>query len=355
MRYRVQPVISIILFLILVLQGFHYVWAGPTNGTYEVVEYGFGAGGTEGSGNGTYSVNGIAGEINGDTASNGTYSVGSGLVFTQMANVPPAPTFTNPGNSYDRLQFILNTGGNPSDTEYAIAISSDDFVTTFYVQNDNTIGTVLGSEDWQTYANWGSGTGEYATGLNQNTTYKIRVKARQGGYTESGYGPTASATTQVPTLTFGVSANTITFNNLNSGNSYTDSSKSTTLTTSTNAYSGYTVYGRVTSPLTSGATTISNYASSNASPTVWSGTGFGYSTNDSNLTGGTADRFTNGGPKYAGFSLSSPGDPVADTPGPILSPIVNEQFTVSYRLTAPNTQTAGTYTTTILYVVVPTF
>jgi len=341
--------------LILFLYSTLPVFAGPSNGTFELKEYGFGSGGTEASSNSDYSVNGIVGEINGANASNATYTVGSGLIFTMMANVPPAPTFTNPGNSYDRLLIILNDGGNPTDAQFAIAISTDNFVTTRYVQNDNTIGAVLGAEDWQSYANWGSGTGEFVTGLNPSTEYKIKVKARQGNYTESGWGPESTATTDVASLTFSVSSKTVTFANLNSGNSYTDTSQSTVLTTSTNAYNGYIVYGRTTNALASGANTIPHYGSPNSAPTTWTGTGFGYTSNDSSLAGGTANRFTSSGPKYAGFTNSAPGDPVADNPGPLTSSISNEAFTLSYQVTADAATRAGTYQTTIIYVIVPTF
>ncbi|MCX7997200.1 MAG: hypothetical protein N2691_05635 [Patescibacteria group bacterium] len=331
--------------------------AGPSNGIYTLQEYGFGAGGTENSSNGTYGLQGIIGEVAADPAGNGTTTVGSGLIFTNMANVPPAPSFTNPGNHYDRLQFIVNTGSNPADTEYAIEIrsSADAYATARYIQDDGTVGSTLGPEDWQTYADWGGAAGEFVTGLSQDTTYRIRVKANQGNFTESGWGPDATAATVLPTLTFGVSANSVVFSNLNAENSYTDSSKNTVLTTSTNAYNGYIIYGRVTQPLTFGSYTIANYASGNASPTLWSGTGFGYTTSDSSLTGGTADRFTSGGPRYAGFSTSSPGDPVADNAGPILTPVIDEEFTVSYRVTTNANQVAGDYRSTIVYIVVPTF
>lgn len=329
--------------------------AGPSNASYELVEYGFGNGGTKNSTNGTFRLNAVAGEQNGGLGSNGTYKIGDGLIFTHLANVPPAPTFSNPSSNYDRLRFILNQGGNPSDAEYAIAISTDNFTTTNYVQNDNTIGSVLGSEDWQTYSAWGSGSGEYITGLTSSTTYKIKVMARQGDFTQTGYGPEASSATVDPTLTFSVSANSITFDNLNSGNSYTDSSKSTVLTTSTNAYNGYIVYAHETAPLTSSSTTIANYAGTNSTPTSWTGTGFGYTTDDANLSGGTANRFTSGGPNYAGFVTSLPGDPVADHAGPVTTAISNEVFNIGYRVTVPSTQNAGTYTTRIIYIVVPTF
>lgn len=84
--------------------------------------------------------------------------------------------------------------------------------------------------------------------------------------------------------------------------------------------------------------------------------GFGYTTNDSNLSGGTANRFTAGGPKHAGFTTATPGDPVADHTEVIEDPTVtNEQFTITYRVTASETTTAGAYTNTVIYVVVPTY
>lgn len=272
-----------------------------------------------------------------------------------QAHVPAAPSFSNVATNYDRLKFILDDGNNPTDATFAIAISKDDFVTTQYVQSDLTIGNTLGAEDWQTYSAWGGASGSTITGLLANTTYKIKVKAEHGDFTESPYSQTASAATVDSTLTFAVDSPSLTFSSLGPSNSYTDSSKSTVITTSTNAYSGYVVYGWDTQPLTKGSDTIANYGSTNASPTTWSGTGFGYTTDDNNLTGGTADRFTNGGPKYAGFGTSGPGDPVADHAGPITTPISNESFTVSYRVTGDSLTKSGTYATTVIYTVAATY
>ncbi len=331
--------------------------SGPQSTTYELKEYGFGAGGIDGNTSPTYSMFATLGEIDTDTLSSTTYRSGNGLVFTLQANTPATPGFTNPASNYDRLKITVDNGGNPTDSTFAIAISTDNFVTTNYIQNDSTIGSVLGSEDWQSYSAWGGASGFYVTGLSNNTTYKIKVKARQGNYSESDWSQTASSTTSNPSLTFGLDASTVTFNNLNSANSYTDSTKSTTVTTSTNAYNGYIVYGRDTNALTYTAlgSTIPQYSSPNSAPTTWSGTGFGYTSSDDSLTGGTANRFTNGGAKYAGFTTTSPGDPVADHSGGVISPVTNEQFTVSYRVTADSQNTAGKYTTTVLYVVLPTY
>ena len=323
---------------------------------YEFREYGFDSGGTTSAEMANYSLFGSSGNVDQGVLDFTSYRLGAGLTYVIKANVPPAPTLSNAGSTYDRLQVILDNGGNPSDTLFAIAISSDDFETTRYVQDDGTIGDTLGIEDFQTYADWGSGTGTTITGLTPNTTYKVKAKARQGNFTESEFGPASTGVaTSVPSLTFGVDADTVTFNNLNPGNSFTDSTKSTTITTSTNAYNGYIVNAHVTQPLTFGSASIANYASPNSAPTTWSGFGFGYTTNDTSLTGGTADRFTNGGAKYAGFTTSSSGDPVADHAGPVTSAISNEQFTVSYRVSTDTSQTAGQYTTTVIYTVTPDY
>lgn len=332
--------------------------AGPQSTNYELVEYGFGSGGTEATGTEStnYSIFGTAGEVEYGKLDSTSFSTLNGLVWTLQASVSAAPTLTNPSSNYDRLKFTLNSAIGPADTKYAIGISTDDFASdNRYIQSDGTIGNTLGAEDWQTYPEWGGSSGMYVTGLESSTTYYIRVKAEQGNFTESRWSLSSNATTSDPSLTFGLSAYTLTFSNLGASNSYTDNSKITTLTTSTNAYNGYIVYGRVTQPMTSGSNTIANYASPNSSPTTWSGTGFGYTTNDSDLTGGTPDRFTNGGPKYAGFGTSTPGDPVADHLGPVLNAIVDEEFDITYRITADSSTPAGTYTSTVIYVVVPEY
>lgn len=339
----------------------HVTWAGPASTNFELKSYSFGAGGDSLSST-NFKLYGTAGELELGRLSSTNFKLGSGLTYLLKVNVPPAPTVTNPGTNYDRLLVVVNTGSNPSDATFALQISTDSsFVSDVnYIKSDNTIGPTLTTSDFQTYANWGSGSGEYVTGLAAGTTYYVRAKARQGSvnFTESEWGPaTAGITTSSPTLTFSTSNSSITFSNLNAGNSYTDSSQTTVLTTSTNAYNGYVVNARETQALThtvDGTTTISNYASANSSPTSWSGAGFGYTTDDNDLSGGTNTRFSSG-TKYAGFTTSSPGDPVADHAGPVLSAISNETFTISYRVTTDATKKAGKYTTTVLYNVVPEY
>jgi hypothetical protein len=353
-KQTLREILGIIFFLLILPIE---VMAGPVSPHYELKTYSFGAGGLgNASDSAGVQMNANVGDLNGQPLNSDRYKVQPGLNFTQQANLPPAPTLTNPGSAYNRLKLIIATGGNPTDATYSIAVTTDNWVSTKYIQSDATIGDTLGNEDWQTYDNWGSAAGRYITGLQGSTYYKVKVKARAGKFTETAWSDEAGAATAAPSLTFGVSNNELTFDILLPENSWTDSSKSTILTTSTNAYNGYAVYGHETAPLTYGTHTIADYGSPNADPTTWSGTGFGYSTNDNSLIGGDADRFTNGGPKYAGFTSAIPGDPVADHIGPIVeTPISNEQFTVSYRVTASANHVAGKYTNTVLYIAVPVY
>lgn len=181
------------------------VLAGPTSTNYELKDYIFGGGGTQDSDSTNYSIFGVVGETEFGKPGSTSYKAGVGLVYTLQANVPPAPTFTNPSSFYNKLKIVINQGGNPTDAKYAIAISTDNFATdTKYIQNDNTVGATLGLEDWQTYTGWGGATGVNIIGLSSNTTYTVKVAAKRGNYTETGFGPTAQASTINASLTFDI-------------------------------------------------------------------------------------------------------------------------------------------------------
>ena len=181
----------------------------PASTNYKLKDYGFGSGGASNATSTNYAMDVISGEQSAGKLTGAAYDAGTGLAFTNQANVPVAPTFSNPSNYYNKLQIILNTSGNPTDTKYAIAISTDNFVTTNYVQSDNTVGSAPGAEDYKTYTNWGGAGGTFVIGLNANTTYKVKVKAIQGKFTETGYGPIATASTVNPTLSFGIYTDTL--------------------------------------------------------------------------------------------------------------------------------------------------
>jgi hypothetical protein len=184
--------------------GASLLFAMPASTNYQLKDFGYGGGGVANGTSSNYAIEGIAGEQNATQLDGATYDLGPGLQFTNQANVPPAPTFTNPSNYYNKLALTLATGGNPTDTLFAIAISTDNFVTTNYVQSDNTVGATLGLEDYQTYSAWGGGSGFTVIGLTASTTYKVKVKAWQGKFTETGYGPEATAATVGARLTFDI-------------------------------------------------------------------------------------------------------------------------------------------------------
>lgn len=185
------------------MTGFAVFAALPGTGNYELRDYGFGTGGGTTS-TGNYGIEGIAGELGGNSLGTSNYGLRPGLLGSQLANVPAAPTWQNPDDWYNKLRLIIDPSGNPGDTTFAVAISTDNFATTRYVQSDSTIGPALGPEDFRTYSGWGSGSGMNVIGLMPNTTYQVKVKARQGEFSETGFGPTASAATVQASLVFDI-------------------------------------------------------------------------------------------------------------------------------------------------------
>jgi hypothetical protein len=364
MKLNANLLIGILGSLLIWILGFFLIapsaFAGPASQHFQLLEYGFGTGGTDTGMNSTnFKMFGTAGEIESGRSYSTNFKSGSGLIYTLKLNVPPAPALSNPATNYDRLKFVLNEGGNASDATYAISISTDNFVSDIkYIKADLTVGSTLTTYDYKTYTAWGGASGNFVTNLKNGTTYYVRARARLANFTETEWGPASTGiATSNSSLTFSLDGSGIVFNNLTPANSFTDSTKHTVMTTSTNAYNGYSVYTRESQSLkTPDNFTISDYSGTNALPTAWSGTGFGYTTNDSNLAGtGGVNRFA-GGTKYAGFITTGPGDIVADDPGPVQNnPISNEQFTIGYYVAVDAITPAGTYSNVILYTIVPSF
>lgn len=148
------------------------------------------------------------------------------------------------------------------------------------------------------------------------------------------------------TTTIASTAGTINFGN--SVTSVANGISAHDLTIGTNAPNGYTVYVRHTGDLTNGASdTITVHSGTNASPTSFPGFGteaWGYTTEDNTLAGGTADRFTNGGPFWAGFTTSNAS--VMDNPA---APSSTETIRVGHQVGIAATTEAGTYQTTLIY------
>ncbi|NTV55046.1 MAG: hypothetical protein HGA16_00900 [Candidatus Moranbacteria bacterium] len=185
-----------------------FVFVFPASANYQLQGYGFGSGGEENATSANYALDAMTGETGASNLVGANYSLGAGLSFAQQADVPAAPTITNPSNYYNKLHLVINTSGNASDALFAIAISTDGFATTNYVKSDHTVGATLTLSDYQTYAAWGGATGIDVIGLTANTTYQVKAKAMHGKFTETGYGPTASAATVNPTLSFGITTDT---------------------------------------------------------------------------------------------------------------------------------------------------
>jgi hypothetical protein len=221
----------------------------PATTNYKLNSYGFGSGGTSNSTTGNYALEGISGEVGGQTGVTNTYSLKPGFVETQQANVPKISTFDNgSGRYYNQLHFVIDQQNNPSDALYALQVCiGSDFVpagscsTYKYVKSDDTLGTTLALTDYQTYAAWGGATGTNIIGLTPSTTYYLRAKATQGKFTESGYGPSASASTVNPSISFTISPTSVSMGSL-LPSTITDALSLISLTFDTNASSGGDIF-----------------------------------------------------------------------------------------------------------------
>jgi hypothetical protein len=193
--------------ILTVIIGGAFFAALPATPTYQLNSYGFGSGGTANSNTPTYSLEGITGEISSTPATTPTYQLKSGFIETQQANVPKI-TLSNSSSYYDKLHFLIDQQSNPSDALYLIQICvSSDFPggscgTPYYLHGDDTISTSFSIADYHTYSFWGGGSGQNIIGLTPGTNYYARVKATQGEFTESGFGPSSGAATSAQSITF---------------------------------------------------------------------------------------------------------------------------------------------------------
>lgn len=221
----------------------------PTSTNYVLPSYDIGSGGTENSSSTNYRLNGTAGTQTGDPQTSTNFSVAGGENPTQNANVPPAPALTNPANYYNRLQVVIDQGSNASDAKYLIAVSSDGFTTTKYVQTDNALGTNYTLSTYRTYLSYGGASGFLILGLTPSTTYQVKVRALKGDFSESGFGPaTSGVATVAQSLSFGLTT-TLTatppfiagFSSLSPGSVF-GANADINLDFTTNAVTGGTVY-----------------------------------------------------------------------------------------------------------------
>lgn len=224
----------------LLVSGTFLLAAFSSSTNYQLQDYGVGSGGTNSATSPTYKLNANTGQTSGGAATGGTITNKSGQTEVRQANVPNAPTLGNGSGTYsNKLDYTINKGGNDaSDYTYSIAISSDNFVTTLYVQADGTLGV---TPVYRSYVAWGGATGSQIIGLSGNTTYKVKVNAMQGTFTGSQYGPVASSNTINPSLSFSVSPGSISLGSLTPG-SVISGGSNLSFTFATNAASGGAIY-----------------------------------------------------------------------------------------------------------------
>lgn len=223
----------------------------PATSNYKLNSYGFGSGGTAGSTT-TYSLEGTAGELSGQASSTANNTANPGFIQTQQANVPQLASLdNNSGQYYNKLHFVIDNQGNPTDATFLIAVTSptDSHCTAIcYVQTDGTLSTTLSTAEYQTYAAWGGSGGSVMIGLLPSTTYNVKLRATQGQFTESAYGPVTSQATAAPSLTFSLATSTqpdppysVSLGTLNAG-SVNTTAQTINTSLSTNGNSGGDVY-----------------------------------------------------------------------------------------------------------------
>jgi hypothetical protein len=319
--------------------------------TYQLQSYGLGSGGTNEASSANYRLNASSGELGGTPSAGGTTQAGSGSTETRQANVPLAPTLSNGSNTfYNKLQVTINTSGSDAgDYTYSIAVSTNNFATTTYVQADGTLGSTA---VYQSYATWGGASGSPIIGLSPNTTYKAKVNAMQGNFTNSAYGPAATAVTANPSLAFSITPSTVSLGSLLPGTVNAGSSN-LSFNFATNGASGGSVYIAGANSGLRSAATNNTISSANANLSA-AAEGFG-------VQGLTATQ-ASGGP----FTIAAPFNGTSNTVGGVNTSF-RQIFTSSALLTggtatasvkgksSATTASASDYTETLTFIASASF
>lgn len=229
------------------------VTAVMSSGNYKIDFEEITSGGGVGQ-SGNYQELDSMGEVGSGLSAGDNYKVGAGLNYGIQSDKMRVPALVNNGSA-NSLDFTINhtEDDNPSDAEYAITIIENG-TTTFYIQADDSIGSAMA---WQTYTNWGGASGEVVVGLRPETEYAIKIKARQGDFTETAWSAEASATTSAMELSFNISKDYLGLGSLTPN---IVSSGSYNLSVTTNAEFGYVVTVLEDGNLRNGVNVISDVA-----------------------------------------------------------------------------------------------
>ncbi|MEA3272153.1 MAG: hypothetical protein U9P90_00620 [Patescibacteria group bacterium] len=205
--------------------------------------------------------------------------------------------------------------------------------------------------------------------LNTEETYFFKVRAHNNARMVSEF-VSSDGIYVIPALSFYLDNSEISLGNLDATNNFTSENASTTLITSTNGYFGYniTVWSAdVLRHINYSSETVSDFNGTNQNPMEWSEDcdsdinycGFGYTTNDDNLSDGDRDRFVSGGvKKYASFNHVASNEIIADHTEKIngqTGEVIEEEFNIGYKISVDEEQVAGDYQTTIVFIVTPNF
>jgi hypothetical protein len=108
---------------------------------------------------------------------------------------------------YDRARFEINTNDNPSDTLYAIQISTDNFASDIKYIDGSTYEPESYSShninDFRTKTQWETETFN-VLGLAEGTQYYLRIIALHGDFTQTEEGPEETATTATTSSSFDI-------------------------------------------------------------------------------------------------------------------------------------------------------
>ena len=237
--------------------------------------------------------------------------------------------------------------------EYGLRRATDDFYWT-----PGSPGSWGADDYW--YDN-GTNTSFTVSGLNLETSvlYYVSLKTFDNAGNSSTINSNGLRVT--PTLSYSISSNVVNFDDLNNANNWTDS-KTTTVTTSTNASGGYTIKAYASDYLRSityVAQYIIDFIGTWVSPQAWNGfckdnssfCGFGYTSSDTSVQG--SNRF-NEATLFSKYIQASPGDVVADNTGPVngsTGAIDNESFTVTHKVSVDPSQAASAYQALLYFIV----
>ncbi|MGH7246079.1 MAG: hypothetical protein ACREGI_04040 [Candidatus Levyibacteriota bacterium] len=345
MSNNIKKAIIFSLFLLLFART-GVAFAGPQSTTYEIKSYDFGSGGSVADTSTSYSLFGNTGQVDGLTINSTTYSNEPGLSFTIGTNTPAAPTVSNNSNTYyNKLSVTLDTGSNPSDTVFAIKVVSSG---TQYVQADHTLGA---SPVWQTNDVSGWNSSFTIIGLTTGTSYTVSVSAKQGTFTQSPWSAGTTVSTAIPTLSFSLSSNSVSLNQINPASVVTSSSITATVTS--NGTGGVIVYGYDNNNGLVSSSTTGSITSATADLGATAGYGL-QATGVTQSSGGPMESLSpyNGSSDNVGILTTSKASIFDSTSAPVTS----GQGTFVLKAKATNTtKAAGDYADIVTIVTAATF